>query len=485
MIMNILLINPSGGPESEYGALAKASAELPQIGLTYIAAVLSKSGHNVRIVDFHAEALTIDDLLKIIIDGDYKFIGFSVYITTIQKTLELARLVKNKSPETIVACGGPQVTLDPDSFTSKDIDYLFLGESELTLLQLVNDLEKNQEIPSLPTGVLRNRSGILEGERKLSLILDLDVLPLINFEDFYDLSNFYPPVHMQGNKIINIQSQRGCPFKCTFCAAAEVSGRKLRQMSVERFMDQIQLYVDNGYDSFMIYDDTMTIDRKRVLEICNNIKKRGIKILWNCWGRADTVDADMLLSMREAGCYQIMFGHESLNDKTLKLLKKGFSVEKGIKAIELAHAAGIRVATSFMIGIPGETRADILHTIHTAINTPLDIAFFLVFEPCHGTPIYDECLKKGRWIEGNKNLLLVEQDTTWVPDGFEREEIEQLAHYAYRKFYLRLSYIPKFLKIIKSLSWARRFRFVSSGLDYFVLQKIAPAKKYLTGSRYR
>ena len=111
-------------------------------------------------------------------------------------------------------------------------------------------------------------------------------------------------------------------------------------MSAGKFVDQLEYYVSKGFDSFMVYDDTFTVNKKRAVDISREIIKRKLKISWNCWSRVDCVDVETLSCMKDAGCYYIMYGCESLNDKTLRKLKKGFSVDQCLAGIEIAKKAG-------------------------------------------------------------------------------------------------------------------------------------------------
>lgn len=483
--MNILLINPTGGPLEEYGALAKATPELPQLGLASIATVLKNKGHNVKIVDLHVDAMCVKDILSVISSGGYEVVGFSVYVTTIKNALKLAKAAKEAFPDILICVGGPQVTLNPDFFTKPFIDYAFLGEADFTFPEFIESLKTygKTEIK----GCLKNENGVLKGDRSLNLVEDLDALPILEMEEFYDLSKFHQPVQVRGKRAINVLSVRGCPYACTFCAAGTITGRRMRSMSVGRFVDYLEALAKKGFDSFMIYDDTFTVDRKRAIAISEEIIKRGLKIVWNCWSRADCVDGELLEIMRKAGCYLVMYGFESFNDKTLKRLKKGFTAYECVKSVNLTKKAGMIASASFMIGLPGETKEDILNTIDVASKTKLDIAIFGIFEPYEGTPIYADCKTSGKWIKTEyKNRLLVDQEEVWVPDTLTRSEIEELARRAFTRFYLRGAYASSLFNMLMHLSWERRIKMIQSGLDYFVFQKLfSTAKNFIKGSRFR
>lgn len=485
--MKVLLVNPTGGPESDYGALSKAGSEMPQLGLAAIATSLSKEGHVVRIIDSHVHKITEERLLGIILEEKYDVVGFSVYITSAQKTLHLAETIKARVPDVLVMVGGPQVTLSPGDFQKACVDYIFIGEADYSLATLLKGLERGEKNPDIP-GVLYREGPLFKGQMTLNLVEDLDELPLIDLERFYDMAKFYPAVYQPGRRVVNLVGGRGCPFQCSFCAAAQVNGRRVRNLSIERFLEYVSLYRDRGYDSFMFYDDTFTFNRKRVIGICEAIIRKKWKMRWNCWSRVDCMDAEMLAYMKAAGCHSIVFGCESMNDRTLKLLKKGFTAEQSLAGIEMVKKAGLLAVSSFMIGLPGETKDDIENTIRTVNKTHLDIAVYPIFEPYKGTPIYDICRETGSWVKNEqyRNTLLVESQEVWVPHGISRAEIEHLARYAFRSFYFRPYFLVSAFKMLAAIPLGRKMRFLSSGVDYFLLSRWRKASPdYEAGSRYR
>ncbi len=483
--MKVLLVNPTGSSEEEYGAMRKASTELPQLGLAAIAASLLQNNHEVRVIDMNIDQHSNDSLLGHIKKEDYDIVGFSIYVTTLRRALLLSKMVKQQMPEKTVIIGGPHVTLYPDDAFSEDVDYIFLGEADHSILELIEYMNNgNGEAPQI-TGLLKRVNGEFKGDTSTNLVKDMNVLPKIELDKMYDLSRFYPPVHIRGKKVMNVIGTRGCPYKCTFCAVAEINGVKLRKLTPENFIDQLEYFVKQGYDSFIIYDDTFTIDRKRAAAIAKEILARRLNIKWNCFTRVDLITPELLDLMKESGCYHIMFGCESFNEKTVQKLKKGFTVEQSYKGIEMTNKAGIMAASSFMLGLPGETKEDMLHTIHEVCRLPFSTALFPIFEPYKGTNIYDDCKNEGKWIKSEfKNNLLTDQEEIWVPDTCSREEIEELAKYAFQSFYLRPGYIPFLFKLLYHLPASRKVRFMNAGFDYFFLSRIMP-KKYSRGSRYR
>jgi anaerobic magnesium-protoporphyrin IX monomethyl ester cyclase len=480
----VLLINPSQGPEDEFGALGHAAPSFPQLGLACVATALINAGFETKIIDNAFDHLPTSEIIRIIHERGYKFVGFSAYITTHEKVLSMASKIKGALPDTVILVGGPQATLDPDFFSKECIDYIFIGEADDTISTIVGGHATAAE-GFLPQGVLRVRNSRIEGQTQLNLIQDLDGLPFVDLASLYDVSQFVPAIYVRGKKIINVVSARGCSFQCTFCAAGQVNGRKIRTMSPTKFVDNLEILTARGFDSFVIYDDTFTLNKKRAVSISEEIIKRNLNISWNCWTRVDCIDHETLAIMHEAGCYLVNFGIETFNDSTLKTLRKGFTAEQALQGVKIAKNAGMLVVASFMIGLPGESRSDIMHTIRQVASSKIDLAVFPIFEPFPGTPIYERCQRQGRWVksEKHKNTLLADQDLIWEPDGLNRGDIEHLAQKAFRAFYFRPHFILSLVEILRHAPRDRQKRIISSALSYFSA-RLRPTSRWKVGSKY-
>lgn len=484
--MKVLLVNPTAGPDSNYGALAKASTEMPMLGLAAVASALTAVGHEVRVIDKSADGVSDDEILSIVRRDGYGAVGISAYVTTKGSALRLAEKVKTAVPDVILMVGGPEVTLDPLSFEKRFVDYIFLGEADESVVELFGTFEGGEAHTEV-SGVLSRRGDRFDGVREIRVVDDLNSLPPVEVDRFYNLERYYPPVHVRGRRVINAISSRGCPYPCTFCAAAMISGRRIRRMDARKFIDVLKRYRNKGFDSFTIYDDTFTLDRERTKDICRRIIRENISMAWNCFSRVDVIEPEMLKLMRQSGCYLVAFGIESFNDKTLINLKKGFDARQAHEGIRMVKDAGMGVYSSFMIGLPGETKADIEYTVSEVLRSDLDFTTFPVFEPYRGTPIYEDCVRQGRWVkkENDFNRMLVDQDEIWVPHSISRAEIVDLARCAMRNFYLRPTTIWKMVRWGMSLPASRWLRVAGVGIDYFVLQRLADRRKGNVGSRFR
>jgi len=176
-------------------------------------------------------------------------------------------------------------------------------------------------------------------------------------------------------------------------------------------VDEIETVEKLGYDRIWFSDDCFTLNRKRLLSICDEIIKRRLDIDWECLSRVDSVDEETALRMKEAGCIRVFFGLESGNDSILALMNKQASVSQGKRAVLTFKKAGIEVGAFFIAGYPGETDRTVLDTVRFASSLPLDYLSFTMPYPIPGTPLYERLRGKMRCddLEQPKHVSLTEQ----------------------------------------------------------------------------
>jgi len=220
-------------------------------------------------------------------------------------------------------------------------------------------------------------------------------------------------------------------------------GKRFRAKKPEKVMDELELLYDKfKAKQFAFSDDTFTLNRKRVIEICREIKERGLDIKWSCSSRVDTIDKEMAIEMKRAGCTLIYFGVESASEEILKFYKKTIDLSKTKKALEIVKESGMYSACSFILGAPMETEEDMLKTIETAISLNPDYAQFSILTPYPGTELYDMAKKNGWLLTENFDDYTAGKP---VLKNFHLppERIHDMLRYAYKKFYLRPRYVLK------------------------------------------
>jgi radical SAM superfamily enzyme YgiQ (UPF0313 family) len=239
-------------------------------------------------------------------------------------------------------------------------------------------------------------------------------------------------------------SSRGCPYRCTFCLWPDaLYGHRFRPRSAQNVVDEIEEAVRTyGHDEIYFDDDTFTIDRQRVLDICHMIQERGLheEVEWIAQCRVDTVDREMLEAMKAANCGYILFGVESGSPQMLKRMKKGITLDKVRAAFELTKEIGIKTQAFFLFGMPGETSETVRETIEFAKMLNASSTQFAIAIPHPGTALYDECRENGWltsavWADYTSEASLIE--TPWL----SAKEVEEARIRAYREYYYRPRYI--------------------------------------------
>ena len=167
-------------------------------------------------------------------------------------------------------------------------------------------------------------------------------------------------------------------------------GRVYRVRSPENVVDEMEeVRYRYGYERIWFADELFIANKKHVLRLCEEIRRRGLDVLWECLARVDLVDSEIAHAMRRAGCHKVIFGLESGDDRTLKTMNKHITVEQSRRAVETMVKAGIKVGAFFILGYPGETNETMLNTIRFASSLPLDYFSMTIPYPLPGTGLYE------------------------------------------------------------------------------------------------
>jgi anaerobic magnesium-protoporphyrin IX monomethyl ester cyclase len=226
-------------------------------------------------------------------------------------------------------------------------------------------------------------------------------------------------------------TSRGCPFSCSFCDKS-VSGSRWRAREAEDVVDEMAALQASGVGFINFYDDNFTLQRKRVIAICNEILRRDLRVEWKCEGRVDSVDIDMLRLMRRAGCRVVAYGVESANPQTLALLRKDIQVDQAKDAFALTRQAGLRSLAYMILGAPGEDVAAVRQSVNFCREIGADYVQFSSLVAMPGTPLFDQ----HRSSTSVKNPLDGDLNRDTLTDLSEAQ-LSQLMRHAWSDFYLR------------------------------------------------
>ncbi|MBW1989022.1 MAG: radical SAM protein [Deltaproteobacteria bacterium] len=421
----------------------------PPMGLLYLKAALNRSAHESAFLDANLEGLDHRQAARRALSHQPDLIGIQAMTHTMPDACLLAKEIKAASPGTAVMIGGPHPTIYPEETAALPyVDFAFAGEGEeglITFLDRFDDPEARLSVP----GVAGKKDGNVVYTPSAGLLSDLDAVPIPARRDTpYDR---YTSVLAQKNPIAIMITSRGCPFSCVFCNRM---GRKYRAHSADRVLAEFDDVVSLGVGEVFIHDDTFSLDRKRVVDICQGLMERGAPVVWEARTRVDRVDPELLALMKKAGCARLSFGVESGSPRVLAAMKKGTTPDQARAAFSWCRAAGITTLADFMVGNLEETEEDIQQTLDLLKDLDPDYAQFSICSPYPNTPLYQLALDQGVvksdvWRAFAADPLAPFESPAWTAH-FSREELDAICARAYRKFYFRPRFILRQAKKIRS-----------------------------------
>jgi uncharacterized radical SAM superfamily protein len=403
----ILLINPP------VNRLCDVAQNYFPLSLGYIAAVAKEQGFEVSIYNAEIETepmpvstnrLRIDNhrLFATALQDDshrvwkeyrevlsrYKpdIVGFTVTSATVMSALKMAREAKDTCHATVIFGGMHPTILPEQTARAMGVDYIIVGDGEKSFSALLESLSKQKDPFSLP-GV----GGVKEGRFHLNAaapLIDIKSLPFPDRDVLIDFEKHRPFLYA-------VITSRGCPYQCTFCSGRKITEARVRFRPVEDVIEEIQLLRDRyGTSHIVFYDDSLVLNKTRMVDLCNSIIKRELNITWAAFTRVDSLDEELLSVMKESGCTYLGLGVESGSERTLALIKKGYTRAQVVKGVDLIKKSGIAPAMNIIIGFPFEREKDIQDSID--LIEELGIATNVnTFTPYPGSELYDECVRLG------------------------------------------------------------------------------------------
>ncbi len=389
----ILLLTTAPPLKSPWGMAGK----LPPLGLAYVAAALQKNGHQVEIIDNYLLQKPIEEVKLELKTRAPQIVGITCNSLNYERSVEMAKAVKEVLPTCKVVMGGPHPSYMPQTmFQHHEVDYVVIGEGEQAMVRLVAAILKGQ-----PDKLISEIPGIacrIDGQMVKSapeFISDLDGIP---FPARHLLPlRMYDRVlpYLSVSPVDTMSIHRGCPYHCAYCETRELWGATCRAFSPQRVIDELKQMAEN-YGSKGIYfvGDNFTINKRRTAEICGLLRENKLDLKWTCETRADLVTKELLVDMKSAGCETIFFGVESGSPRIQEKLSKNINLQEVKRTFEICREVGIQTATSFMLGIPGETVEDMNATFNYAKTLRADWCMFNIYIACPGSKLYDEVISQ-------------------------------------------------------------------------------------------
>jgi len=418
------------------------------IGLAYLAAVLEKAGHEVKVIDCQALDIDHEKLRSELSSFKPNLVGVTSIAPLIRSALLSAKAAKDEFPDVPVVLGGPHATFMDEQIIEAEaaVDVVVRGEGEETLLELAENVSGSKKLQDIDGITFRNNNQVVRTLDR-GFIQNLDKLPRPAYNHF-QLEKY----RLFGRRVLPVITSRGCPFQCSFCVATRMFGKQYRMRSAENVLDELEWLKNvHGAESFTFYDDTLTFDKQRLFRICDGIKNRKIDLPWDCQTRVDQVSEEVLAKMKEVGCQQVFFGVESGCQKVLDAVNKRTTIEQNLKAVRMAKEAGIFVTISLMIGYPGETRETLKQTMDFVKKSKPDDVYVCVATPFPGTELRSLVEKNGWKISSNWNFY------NTITPVFENPELSPDEIVAFREKFYDSFYSPSYVfrHFFKSNSYSR------------------------------
>jgi anaerobic magnesium-protoporphyrin IX monomethyl ester cyclase len=387
----------------------------PPLGIAYISSFLKSQGHECHIVDsVRDDERDIQKTVNEVVSYNPDIVGTTCVTASYFSAVDLTRRINKLGIPTVL--GGVHVSSLPEqSYEESGADWIVTGEGESAMLKIINGHPK----------------GIVCGE-----LADVRAMPWPDWDEVK--LNLYPHAPFGGftkrKPVGTVMTTRGCPYKCTFCAAHNIYGGGMRWRDPLDVVDEMEYLVKYwGMREINIADDNFTVKKSHAMEVCEELMRRKIDVVWACENgvRADRIDEELLRTMKKAGCYKIAVGVESPNPVVLESVQKGEKVSDIEKAISTAKRVGLHVRGCFIVGLPGETKETLHNTALWARNSKLDEANFTMLDVLPGTKMWDDLQGKFKPDWNKKSFKTPE----YIPEGLTKEDLIAAQREMFRMMY--------------------------------------------------
>lgn len=433
-MMKTLLLNPpsyegfDGGASSRWPASREVASFWYPVWLCYPAGFIPNS----RVLDCGPHNIGVKETLQIA--QDYEFVVLFTSTPSFQNDVRLAEAIKNQRPDTLIAFVGPHVSVLPEKSlqASEAIDMVCIREFDYS----VKEIAEGRPWETVEGIAYRKGSRIYRNPDRPA-IQDLDALPFVTpiYKRDLDIKQYNVPFLL--HPYISFYTERGCPAQCTFCLWPQTfSGHAWRVRSTPNVVEEVKLALNLFPEIKEIFfdDDTFTIRKSRVLELCQEFKKIGFT--WSCNSRV-TTDFETLKAMKEAGCRLLIVGFESGDPQILKNIKKGASIERARQFVKDCKRLGIKIHGDFIIGLPGETPETIERSIRFACELDVDTIQVSIAQAYPGTALYRYLEQNNYFV--NDNCLDEEGRVlaNFEYPGLNRRQIYEAVETFYKRYYYR------------------------------------------------
>lgn len=389
---------------------------LPPLSLSYLAGALERDGIEVQILDFLVTRYHPRKLRQKLEEYRPQLVGVTCVTMNYPLAARMLKVCKTFDPGIFTVIGGPHATFTPDETLLRApwIDAIAIGEGDRTVVELARAVAGNSDVSHV-AGIAFTDGGRVVKTEPRSMVADLDQLPS-------PARHLLPLARYRALGVpCTVITSRGCPYGCVFCSAHRMFGRKVRFRNPGLVVDEIELvHRDFGFPQINIVDDTFTVNHDHARQVCEEILRRNLKISWTAYARVDNMTEDLVALMKRAGCDEVLFGIESADENILKTIGKGITPEDMRRGVKIATDAGLKVFTSFIFGLPGESpetaRKSLAFADELNNNYGSNYAFHIL-APLPGTNLYERAADYGlrilsrNWAHYDANRIITETAT--------------------------------------------------------------------------
>lgn len=448
------------------GLSSEKNEEQFPMGLLYLDAILKKKGYEVLTKDY---TLWSDERALAFIRMDIEkfkpdFVGITVMTMTRASTYKTIKLIKKINPKIKLILGGIHSSVMYEQLLKNfPIDAICIGEAEETFPELLDSLNKNKSLKSIK-GIAYEHKGRIIVTKRRKLRRGLDSLPYPNYDAFMK-----PEI-----KKVQILSSRGCPYKCNFCCLYLTSRQIWRPRDPKKVVDEIEFILKKypWVDTIQFLDDTFTLNNKRVIEICKDIIKRGLKAKFYGQARIKPISREMVYWMEKAGFTSIYFGIETGSEKLMASMHKGTTKQDCVETFKIFREfPKIKIEKFIIVGLPGETNETVRETIgfikqlQKLMINKMEFFYAAPLWVFPGTEVYQMSVQKGKmndnyWLTDRPvPFFTAEHSEKWLLKMSNKIVIETMISiglvYFLRKAAQKLMvspwhYIRRFLRISQS-----------------------------------
>ena len=407
--MKILFLYPLWTGEtlgiSRYFAKTAGGTYIPY-NLALLAAIAVKIGHEAKIIDGELEKISLDKIVKMSKEYNPDVIVLTGMTPFYNIAVECASLLKSNKVNAAICIGGPHLTIMEEKAFNDPFDYAFVGDGEEAWTKFLQAIEGKKNFYDVP-GLIYRENGNIKKNKRTQSNKDLDTYPMAAY-NLLKMGKYKIGTLKGLLPFTSIQTFRGCPWKCIFCASDALDTTRILKRSIKSIVDEIQHIVET-YDvkHFMFIDDVLTLVRKRTVELCNELIERKLNITFEGSTRANLLDNDLVVLMKRAGLIRLSFGLETVDEDMRKTMNKKIPLEAYSKSNALLNKHNIEALNSVMIGLPGETEENVWKTLNFLSKArEVKQANFAIATPYPGTKFHEMA------VSGEGGMELVSDNFT-------------------------------------------------------------------------